>query len=40
MPAYDLHSNTLTNKSNSFRNATLREIVSVSSLFVSIFPNY
>lgn len=35
---YDRHSNTFTYKSNSFRSATLREMVSVASLFVSILP--
>lgn len=37
--ANDWHSNTFTNKSNSFRKATLREMVSVASLLVSILPD-
>lgn len=37
-PGYDWHSKTLTKRSNSFLNATFREMISVSSLFVSIFP--
>lgn len=38
IPGYDLHSKTFTNKSSSFRIATLREIVSVPSSFVSMLP--